>query len=127
MTMNIKGARLGAAPDGFYRVLVDRLWPRGVRRAEAPFDEWIKDVAPSSELRRWYGHDPARYETFATRYRAELQTRRNDPPMQHLLALLRARPVVLLTATRILELSQVPILVSFLASEVRAESDSSEP
>ena len=58
--------------DGF-RVLVDRLWPRGVSKARAHLGLWLKDVAPSTELRRWFGHDPARWEQFGRRYRAELE------------------------------------------------------
>ena len=57
--------------DG-YRVLIDRLWPRGVRKEEARLDEWARELAPSSELRRWFGHDPERFDEFRRRYRAEL-------------------------------------------------------
>ncbi|MFV0524520.1 MAG: DUF488 domain-containing protein [Acidimicrobiales bacterium] len=60
-----------AAGDG-YRVLVDRLWPRGVSRERADLDEWLKEVAPSDALRRWFAHDPARFPEFVERYRAEL-------------------------------------------------------
>ena len=60
-----------AASDG-YRVLVDRLWPRGVRREEARLDEWARELAPSVELRRWFGHDPERFEEFRRRYTDEL-------------------------------------------------------
>jgi len=60
-----------AAGDG-YRVLVDRLWPRGVTRERARLDLWAKDVAPSPALRRWFGHDPARFREFSVRYRREL-------------------------------------------------------
>jgi uncharacterized protein YeaO (DUF488 family) len=59
--------------DGGLRVLVDRLWPRGVRREALALDAWMKEVAPSEELRRWFGHDPARWKEFAARYRAELR------------------------------------------------------
>ena len=120
----IKQARLGSAPEEYYRVLVDRLWPRGVRREEAPFDEWIKDAAPSHELRKWYGHEPARYEEFAERYQEELAARRQDPPVLRLLELIRAKPVVLLTATRDLERSQVPVLAKFLADKAGQEWES---
>ena len=58
--------------DG-YRVLIDRLWPRGVSRERARLDEWVKDLAPSAELRRWFGHDPARFAEFRTRYEKELE------------------------------------------------------
>jgi uncharacterized protein YeaO (DUF488 family) len=57
--------------DG-YRVLVDRLWPRGVSKADAHLDEWVRDLAPSTELRQWFGHDPQRWEEFRRRYRDEL-------------------------------------------------------
>ena len=57
--------------DG-YRVLIDRLWPRGVSKHEAQLDEWARELAPSSELRRWFGHDPAKFDEFRRRYREEL-------------------------------------------------------
>jgi uncharacterized protein YeaO (DUF488 family) len=60
-----------AASDG-YRVLIDRLWPRGVSKENARLDEWARQLAPSSELRRWFGHEPARFEEFRRRYIAEL-------------------------------------------------------
>jgi uncharacterized protein YeaO (DUF488 family) len=63
-----------AAADGF-RVLVERLWPRGVKKEAAALDLWLKDVAPSTELRQWFGHEPARWEEFRRRYREELQGR----------------------------------------------------
>ncbi|MGZ4710780.1 MAG: DUF488 domain-containing protein [Acidimicrobiales bacterium] len=62
--------------DG-YRVRVDRLWPRGTRRADAQLDEWCRDLAPSNELRRWFGHDPRRWDEFQRRYRAELTEHRD--------------------------------------------------
>ncbi|HLK10761.1 MAG TPA: DUF488 family protein [Candidatus Binatia bacterium] len=61
-----------AAEDGF-RVLVDRLWPRGVTKAALALDAWVKEVAPSHELRRWFGHDPGRWREFVARYRRELR------------------------------------------------------
>jgi uncharacterized protein YeaO (DUF488 family) len=61
-----------AAEDG-KRVLVDRLWPRGMAKDEARIDEWLKEIAPSDELRKWFGHDPARWEEFRKRYREELK------------------------------------------------------
>lgn len=59
-------------PDDGYRVLVDRLWPRGMSHEHARVDEWCRDVAPSNELREWFGHDPAKWQGFVERYRAEL-------------------------------------------------------
>jgi len=80
------------ASDGA-RVLVDRLWPRGVSRERADLDEWLKDVAPSPQLREWWDHDPARLEEFATRYRAELA---GNPALDELLRIVREHPVTTL-------------------------------
>lgn len=60
-----------SAEDGT-RILVDRLWPRGVSKTNAAIDQWMKDIAPSTELRKWFGHDPEKWEEFRRRYRAEL-------------------------------------------------------
>jgi uncharacterized protein YeaO (DUF488 family) len=60
------------APDDGYRVLVDRLWPRGLSKQKAQLDEWIKELGPSTELRKWFGHDPARWDEFRRRYHVEL-------------------------------------------------------
>ncbi|MGH3022609.1 MAG: DUF488 domain-containing protein [Gaiellaceae bacterium] len=66
-----------AAADG-YRVLIDRIWPRGVTRAKAQLDEWARELAPSTELRRWFGHDPARFEEFQRRYTEELASQKGE-------------------------------------------------
>lgn len=101
-------------PDDGLRVLVDRLWPRGVRKVDPRIDEWWQDLAPSTELRRWYGHDPERYDEFAARYRAEL----DDPDVAA--ALERARAAVagdgltLLTATREVTGSHLGVLASVI-------------
>jgi uncharacterized protein YeaO (DUF488 family) len=66
-----------AASDG-YRVLIDRLWPRGVSREQADLDEWDRELAPSAELRQWFGHEPSRFEEFRRRYKRELRTKRSS-------------------------------------------------
>lgn len=103
--------------DSGHRVLVDRLWPRGVTKADADLDEWLKDVAPSTELRRWYGHDVQRFEEFARRYRAEL----GQPPaslvLVRLIELARTQTVILLTATRDVEHSGANVLLQRLRGE----------
>ncbi|MEP6547806.1 MAG: DUF488 family protein [Gammaproteobacteria bacterium] len=79
-TLHIKTKRIYAKPvskDG-HRVLVDRLWPRGVSRERAKLDEWLKEMAPSAELRQWFGHDPLRWQEFRTRYRVELLEHRKE-------------------------------------------------
>ncbi len=70
--VRIKRAYQAAAAGDGTRILVDRLWPRGVRKADAGIAEWMKDIAPSDELRKWFGHDPGRWEEFRRRYRAQL-------------------------------------------------------
>ena len=93
-----------------YRVLVDRLWPRGMTKADAAVDEWSKDVAPSTELRRWYGHDVARFHEFARRYRAELRHPPASVAVQRLIELAKTRTIFLLTATRDVEHSGARVL-----------------
>jgi uncharacterized protein YeaO (DUF488 family) len=101
--------------DGGYRVLVDRLWPRGVKKVDAAVDEWAKDVAPSDELRRWYGHDQAKFREFAKRYRAELRHSPASDAALHLLDVARDRRVVLLTATHDVEHSGAIVLLDHLS------------
>lgn len=72
MTFRLKRIHDPAARDDGYRVLVDRVWPRGLRKADAAIDAWMKEIAPSTELRKWFGHDPARWDEFRRRYHAEL-------------------------------------------------------
>ncbi|MGC8472185.1 MAG: DUF488 domain-containing protein, partial [Acidimicrobiales bacterium] len=97
---------------GEHRVLVDRLWPRGVQKAALDLDEWAKDAAPSAELRRWYGHDPARFAEFASRYRAELELEPGLSALERLRAFTRSGHgrLVLLTATRDVEHSGAAVL-----------------
>jgi uncharacterized protein YeaO (DUF488 family) len=102
------------SPGDGTRVLVDRVWPRGLRKDAARLDDWAKDVAPSTELRTWYHHDPAKFDEFRRRYTAEL----DEPGPREALAGLRAlaadRPVTLLTATKDLNLSQAAVLAGLL-------------
>ena len=72
MDVRLKRAYEPAAASDGYRVLIDRLWPRGVKRERARLDEWAHELAPSGDLRRWFGHDPERFEEFRRRYTAEL-------------------------------------------------------
>jgi uncharacterized protein YeaO (DUF488 family) len=74
--IRMKRAYEPAVPDDGYRVLIDRLWPRGVSRARAELDAWEKELAPSAELRQWFGHDPERFEEFRRRYVDELRNQR---------------------------------------------------
>jgi uncharacterized protein YeaO (DUF488 family) len=76
MDVRLKRAYEPAAPADGYRVLIDRLWPRGVSRRQAKLDGWEKELAPSTELRRWFGHEPKRFEEFRRRYLEELRDER---------------------------------------------------
>jgi uncharacterized protein YeaO (DUF488 family) len=98
-----------------YRVLVDRLWPRGVAKADAPIDEWLKDAAPSTELRRWYGHDPSRFDEFARRYRDELAHPPAHAAVEHLATIAEHEHLALVTATRDVEHSGAEVLRQHLA------------
>lgn len=98
-----------ARGDGV-RVLVDRLWPRGLRKVDAGFDQWRKDLAPSTELRRFYGHRPERFSEFAQRYRAELMSDEAAAAVSEMIELHRRRPVSFLTASRDLEHSGAAVL-----------------
>jgi len=104
-----------------FRVLVDRVWPRGVSKARADVDEWCKMIAPSTALRTWYGHDPDRFVEFERRYRQELQDPDHRVALGHLRELARDRTVILLTATRRPEISEAAVLAHALHSEEQVD------
>ena len=95
-------------------VLVDRLWPRGLSKTEARFAIWCKDAAPSTALRKWYGHVPERFDEFRHRYLAELGDPDHAAAVDQLRELTRAGRVVLLTATRDVPISGATVLAEFL-------------
>lgn len=97
------------------RVLVDRVWPRGLAKAKAQLDDWAKDVAPSTELRQWYGHDPARFEEFRERYERELDEPERREALHRLVERAEQGPLTLLTATKDVEHSQAAVLAELLA------------
>lgn len=99
-----------------HRVLVDRLWPRGLTKDAVDLDEWAKDAAPSAELRRWYGHDPERFPEFAHRYRAELQAGPGALAVAALRHQARRHRLVLLTATRDVQHSGAEVLRGTLSA-----------
>lgn len=108
----VKQAYEPRGPHDGTRVLVDRLWPRGLPKRRASWDQWLKDLAPSTELRRWYGHDPERFTEFTRRYRGEL---RRAAARDALASLARGRgTLTLLTATHDLEHSEAAVLAARL-------------
>ena len=102
------------APEDGTRVLVDRLWPRGLARADAGLDEWCKDVAPSTELRKWYSHDPERFEEFGHRYEVELGRAERAEAVAHLRDLMSEQTLTLLKATKRPETSEAFVLATVL-------------
>jgi uncharacterized protein YeaO (DUF488 family) len=101
-------------PADGYRVLVDRLWPRGMAKSAAHLDEWAKAVAPSDGLRRWYGHEVGKFAEFRVRYDAELQMPERAAALAHLEDLAGSGPLTLLTATRDVEHSEAAVLAERL-------------
>jgi uncharacterized protein YeaO (DUF488 family) len=105
-----------AGPSDGRRVLVDRLWPRGLSKEKAHLDEWLKAVAPSDDLRRWYGHQTARFAEFRRRYETELTAPDRAEAFRHLRDEAETGPMTLLTATKDLEHSEAEVLVQLLRS-----------
>lgn len=118
MSASIRLRRVYEAPqsDDGLRILVDRLWPRGLRKADAGVDLWAREVAPSTELRRWFAHDPARWAEFRRRYRDELG--RQPEALAALLAHCRKGEVTLLFAARDTEHNQAVVLREVLMEEL---------
>lgn len=98
MSLSIKRVYDGAGTRDGYRILVDRIWPRGVKREDAAVDLWLKEIAPSTELRKWFGHDPERWVEFRRRYRAELA--RNPEPLEQVRELVSKRKVTLVFSAK---------------------------
>ena len=103
------------SPADGTRVLVDRLWPRGCAKARAWVDVWLRDVAPSNDLRRWYGHEPARFAEFRRRYRAEREREPAHTVLEQLCALCRKGPLTLIFAAKDAETTNAAVLRDVLA------------
>ena len=118
-TPHVRVRRVYDEPQGGdgTRVLVDRIWPRGLSKDKAALDEWCKQVAPSAELRRWYGHDPQRFHEFSRRYQEELA----EPPRAQALARLHhlaaEGTLTLLTATKHAEISEAVVLADLIRDQ----------
>ena len=108
----IKRAYDNPMPQDGVRILIDRLWSRGVSKTKLKLDAWPRELAPSTELRKWYGHDLARFAEFRRRYKAELAERPEQ--LSVLRAMVKGRAATLLTATRELDLSHAEVMRSIL-------------
>jgi uncharacterized protein YeaO (DUF488 family) len=113
-TMRVRRVYDPPGPADGHRVLVDRLWPRGLTKSAAAVDEWAKAIAPSDALRRWYGHEPDKFPAFRERYVAELREPERADALAHLRHLASSGPLTLLTATRDVEHSQAAVLAEWL-------------
>jgi uncharacterized protein YeaO (DUF488 family) len=112
MAIRLKRAYDPPDPSDGYRVLVDRLWPRGVAKAEAELDEWARELAPSAELRKWFGHEPEKFEEFRRRYRDELAAQ--DEKLRELRRRARGATVTLVYAARDTEHNDAVVLAELL-------------
>jgi uncharacterized protein YeaO (DUF488 family) len=113
LDVRLRRAYLPPAPEDGVRVLVDRLWPRGVSKSDAKIDRWMKELAPSTELRRWFGHDSSRWDEFRRRYRAELTDKAEM--LDKLRALARQGPLTLVFGARDELHNQAVVLRDLLA------------
>jgi uncharacterized protein YeaO (DUF488 family) len=117
--MTIRTKRVYDSPartDG-YRVLVDRLWPRGIGKEEAALDEWRKDLAPSDELRKWFGHDLERWSEFEQRYNSELDAKKDA--VAEMIARSRKRTITLLYAAKDVEHNNAVVLKAFIETHLK--------
>ena len=117
MTIRLKRAYEPAAPEDGTRLLVERLWPRGLSKERAAVDLWLKEVAPGPGLRRWFGHDPQKWDEFRRRYRAELRKRPEE--LERLRRLARSGPVTFVFAARDPERNSAALLRDFLEEDAR--------
>ena len=114
MDIRIKRAYDDPATHDGTRVLVDRIWPRGVAKDDLALDDWNKDVAPSTDLRKWYAHDPAKFEEFTRRYHTELDEPERAEAFDHLKQLAKDGALTLLTASKRVDISEATVLAELL-------------
>ncbi len=117
MAINIKRAYDSTSDDDGYRILVDRLWPRGISKEKAKVDFWPKELAPSTELRRWYGHDPEEWSEFKSRYFAELDG--NPELVNELLEYVRKGTVTFIYSSKEQRLNNAVALKEYVESSTR--------
>ena len=124
MTIAIKRIYEPASRNDGLRVLVDRMWPRGLKKDEAKIDLWLKDVAPTTSLRRWFGHAPERWDKFRERYLAELSNNIAVAPLRDLMR--KKRRITLLYSARDTDHNQAVVLADFLKESPRGRKAPTE-
>ena len=117
MDIKIKRAYEPSDKEDGLRILVDRLWPRGLTKKKASVDLWLKDIAPSTDLRKWFGHDPDKWKQFQIRYRMELRERKDD--LKLLQQKIREQIVTLVYAARDEEHNEASVLKKILEGRIR--------
>ena len=111
-SINIKRIYEDKSEDDGYRVFIDRLWPRGVKKEDAHFDEWLKELAPSTELRRWFDHKPERFDEFRKRYKTELENYKEE--LDKLRNKARSDKITLLFAAKNKEMNNAVVIKEIL-------------
>jgi len=101
------------------RILVDRVWPRGLTKDQAQVDEWLRELGPSTELRKWFGHDPARWEEFRARYRTELLRPEQRDRLDHLRGLVAKQQVTIVYGAKDTEHNQAVVIAEELGDRAR--------
>lgn len=112
--LKLKRVYEDAEKEDGYRILVDRLWPRGVSKEDAKIDEWLKEIAPSTELRKWFDHDPKKFSEFKTRYKKELQDQKEQ--LKHISDLTKKKKVCLCYGAKDEEHNQAVVIAEVLKS-----------
>lgn len=125
MNVRIKRIYEPPAPSDGDRILIDRLWPRGFTHERARIDDWVRDLGPSTELRRWFSHDPARFDEFRRRYTLELATKKSK--LTELRRRARTRPLTLVYSARDTEHNDAVVLAEVLRRGIRTEIGTRTP
>ncbi len=117
MKIKIKRMYDPVEPDDGFRVLVDRVWPRGITKAQAQTQLWLREIAPSTELRKWFAHDPEKFEEFKKRYFKELDSK--PDLVNQLLDIINQGPVTLLYSAKNREYNQAMVLKEYLLKKLK--------
>ena len=116
--IRVKRAYAAASTKDGYRVLVDRLWPRGVTKAQLKIDAWMREIGPSASLRKWYGHDPEKWEEFRNKYRQELSKPRRKALLDELIDHARKGQVTLVFGARDAQRSNAAVIAEMIRPEL---------